>query len=177
MYGKPSFAFTMKTHITMRFSPRDDIIHCHDGFSLIEVTLAMGIISFSLLTILGLMPVGLNTMRQAMDSTQRAQILRRISGEVMVKPWSQIRGTNALDGTKRFFDDEGQEQNISQTNADTRYWVQFSVTNTIFPGSRNADASFVTNSLQTVKVMLISVNAIPSEKTNYFCIPVANAGN
>lgn len=167
----------MKARLSFRFFQSLDIAFGREAFSLIEVALAMGIISFSLLVVLGLMPVGLDTMRQAMDSTQKAQILRRISGEVMLTPWSQLKGTNSLDGKKRFFDDEGQEQTITSTNANTRYWAQLSVTNILFPGSATVDARLITNSMQSVKVTLVSVNASPSEKTNIFSIPVANSGN
>jgi uncharacterized protein (TIGR02598 family) len=39
------------------------------GFSLVEVTLAIGIIAISLLAILALVPVGLNSGREAIDAT------------------------------------------------------------------------------------------------------------
>jgi len=44
------------------------------GFSLVEVTLAIGIIAFALLAILGLVPVGMKSGGEAIDATHSALI-------------------------------------------------------------------------------------------------------
>ena len=44
------------------------------GFSLVEVTLAIGIVAFALLAIIGLIPVGLNSSRDAIDATHSSLI-------------------------------------------------------------------------------------------------------
>jgi type II secretory pathway pseudopilin PulG len=48
------------------------------AFSLVEVVLAVGVISFAFVAILGLLPAGLNQFRQAMDASVGAQIAQRI---------------------------------------------------------------------------------------------------
>ncbi|HRJ70572.1 MAG TPA: Verru_Chthon cassette protein B [Terrimicrobiaceae bacterium] len=52
------------------------------GFSLVEVTLALGIVSFSLVILVGAMPVGLIAAQEAMRQTARSHILRQISGDL-----------------------------------------------------------------------------------------------
>jgi uncharacterized protein (TIGR02598 family) len=44
------------------------------GFSLVEVTLAIGIIAFALVAIMALIPVGLNSRRDAIDATHSSLI-------------------------------------------------------------------------------------------------------
>jgi uncharacterized protein (TIGR02598 family) len=48
------------------------------GFSLVEVVLAVGVISFAFVAILGLLPAGLSQFRQAMDNSIASQIAQRI---------------------------------------------------------------------------------------------------
>ena len=76
------------------------------GFSLIEVTVALGILSFAMVGIIGLMPVGLGTMRDAIDESTTSLIARRLIGEYQQNAISAITG-----GTfpVRWFDVEGQE--------------------------------------------------------------------
>ena len=76
------------------------------GFSLIEATVALGILSFAIVGLIGLMPVGLQTMREAMDDSATSLIARRFIGEFR---------QNSLDAIltqpmpQRSFDFEGQE--------------------------------------------------------------------
>ncbi len=49
-----------------------------NGFSLVEVVLALGVIAFSVVAILGVFPIGLNTGHAAQDETRAAQIAQDI---------------------------------------------------------------------------------------------------
>ena len=49
------------------------------GFSLIEVTLALGIAAFSLLTVFALLPVALKTQQTSMQQTMANQIISQIN--------------------------------------------------------------------------------------------------
>ncbi len=52
------------------------------GFSLVEVVLALGVVAFALLAILGVFPVGLTTQHLAQDDTRAAQIAADIFSSV-----------------------------------------------------------------------------------------------
>ena len=52
------------------------------GFSLVEVTLAIGIVGFALLAIVGLIPVGLNSGREAIDATRTSLIAQDVVNRV-----------------------------------------------------------------------------------------------
>ncbi len=51
------------------------------AFSLIEVVLAVGVVAFAFVAIMGLIPAGMSQFRQAIDSSVCAQIAQRIINE------------------------------------------------------------------------------------------------
>jgi uncharacterized protein (TIGR02598 family) len=48
------------------------------GFSLVEVTLALGVMAFALVAILGIVPVGLNSARESVDASHTALIAQDV---------------------------------------------------------------------------------------------------
>jgi len=49
------------------------------GFSLVEVTLALGIVTFGLIAVMGLLPTGLNLAKQSADEVAAVNIMTGIS--------------------------------------------------------------------------------------------------
>ena len=90
------------------------------AFTLIEVLLALGIVSFAFIALFGVLPVGLQTYRKAMDATTRANIVSVISSELAQAPYATI---DVRDGTDRFFSDQGQE--VSSSSRDVRFRVTY----------------------------------------------------
>jgi uncharacterized protein (TIGR02598 family) len=76
------------------------------AFSLVEVVMAIGLISFVLVGLLGLMSAGLGGIRNASDESSSAMIAKKLVAEI---------GQNSLDDilvstfSDRWFDAEGQE--------------------------------------------------------------------
>ena len=60
------------------------------AFSLIEVTLAIGILSVAILPLVALLPVGLNMHRQAIDSTVSTQIVSSVTHELEQTSFSEF---------------------------------------------------------------------------------------
>jgi uncharacterized protein (TIGR02598 family) len=60
------------------------------GFSLIEVTLALGIVSFAMVSLLAMIPVGLNSFKQAMDLTVEAQIVQSVVNDIGLRQYSTL---------------------------------------------------------------------------------------
>jgi uncharacterized protein (TIGR02598 family) len=52
------------------------------AFTLVEVLLAIGVVSFAMVGILGLIPAGLNTFRSTMFSSVESGIVHQLAGEV-----------------------------------------------------------------------------------------------
>ncbi len=71
------------------------------GFSLVEVTLALGLVSFAVVTVLALLPAGLTSIRESIDETVRTQISQQIASDVLQTPFADITGFT------RYYDNEG----------------------------------------------------------------------
>jgi type II secretory pathway pseudopilin PulG len=52
------------------------------GFSLVEVVLALGVVSFAIVAILGLIPTGLQTSHSSQEETRSAQMAQSIFGSL-----------------------------------------------------------------------------------------------
>jgi len=81
------------------------------GFTLTEVVLALGIVAFAFLPVLGLLPVGLDTSRQAIDATVESQIVQGLSSKAIQADFSNLGTfTNSF-----YFDYQG--NSTTETNA------------------------------------------------------------
>lgn len=76
------------------------------GFTLVEVTLAIGIISFAFVAMFGMLPVGLNVSRQAMDTTIEAQIVQQMKTQALQTDYSLLEEL-AKPEAVLYFDDQG----------------------------------------------------------------------
>ena len=140
------------------------------GFSLIEVTIAMGILSFALVTMLGLMPVGLNTLRGAADATTTAQIVQRISGEARLTSFENLPAR--FHNQEFYFDEEGGflTNSPAAPPANVRYWAVTTVTNAVFPGCTNAmRGAPLTNSVRAISIRVISAPSYSAVGKNTNC--------
>jgi len=82
------------------------------GFSLIEVTIAMAIAAVALVTLLGLIPQGMNTMREAGDQAIMGRIHQQLLNELQSTPFDDSVGDSLLDaynGAQFFYDSQGEE--------------------------------------------------------------------
>jgi len=56
------------------------------GFSLVEVTIALGIASFCLIAIFGLLPTGLNSNKAALEQTAATSLLTAVDADLRAAP-------------------------------------------------------------------------------------------
>ncbi|HSI86530.1 MAG: Verru_Chthon cassette protein B [Candidatus Methylacidiphilales bacterium] len=142
------------------------------GFSLIEVVLALGVMSMSLMGMLGLTLVGLTSMREAMDQTVLTQIVQRVSSEVQLTPFDKL-DTSILARTFYF-----NAEAIEQTAADdtTRFVVTLSRQAPSFPQSGTAQD--FQRSLASIRIFVnqtTGVTVTPGRQTS-FAVLVPNSG-
>lgn len=78
------------------------------AFSLIEVTLAIGIIAFAFVALFSLLPIGLQTMRQSIDTASQAWIMQGLNSMVQTTEWEKIYPVSAdgITGDVYFYDEE-----------------------------------------------------------------------
>lgn len=69
----------------------NDSLPVSRGFSLVEVVLSLGIISFALVALLGITAVGTNAGLASKWDTEGGQIFEQIMGQLRTKPYTAIQ--------------------------------------------------------------------------------------
>jgi len=105
-----------------------------DGLSLIEVALALGIVAFSMISLLGILPIGLGAAREAAAQTTRTHILQQISADLAVVAFGP--SLDSYLSQAQFFDDGGKRL-ASSSNA--IYAVTLNTQAPIYPGAEELD--------------------------------------
>ena len=136
---------------TSRTSARrfDRVLKRFSGFSLVEVTLAIGIVASAVVVVVGLFPSGMNTFRQAMNASVGGQIAQQLISEAQQTDFDTLRSPNNIpvapdydypvnttfNKLDRYFDDQGGETMVASPGAPSAveklkivYWVRTRVT-------------------------------------------------
>ncbi|XHR27121.1 MAG: Verru_Chthon cassette protein B [Chthoniobacteraceae bacterium] len=156
------------------------------AFTLIETAVALGIIAFSLLAMIGVMPVGLTMMRQAMDMMRESQIVQQITAKALLTPYSEL-AANFPSQTTSYYDEQGDILTSSSAAATGKAYfrVTAALNNTapVYPGSTNSvdatgnfDLDAVKDGLRTITIQ-IATGAGASAVTNSYVVHVPNSGN
>ena len=74
------------------------------AFSLVEVALALGIVSIALVPLLGLLPVGLSTFRSSIDTNVFSQVVEKLGNEAQLSEFDGVTSSGL-----RYFDEQGNE--------------------------------------------------------------------
>ncbi len=119
------------------------------GFSLVEVTLAIGIIAFAFVALFGLLPTGMQTFRASVDSTNDITIMQEMNAMVQVTRWKHIETLDEnRGGDIYYFDEEGRRTDSEDSPSQSKevqsrrlYEAKLLVENSYQPGveSRNPD--------------------------------------
>ncbi len=102
----------------------------NSAFSLVEITMALGIVAFGLISVVGLMPIGLTTLRQTVETSVSTQITQVVINEVQQADYKSLPATQLY-----YFDDQG---NLLKSGSDPLkiYDVRLQITKgTTIPGS------------------------------------------
>ena len=101
--------------------------HPEDSFSLVELTLALGVASFCLIALFGLIPIGIRTSQDAILETASASILSAVIADLRATPktvtTSPQFGVTFSSPTTLYFDSEG--RSATSTNSRHRLTIAF----------------------------------------------------
>jgi uncharacterized protein (TIGR02598 family) len=109
------------------------------AFSLVEVTLALGVAAVSLLVIFSLLPIGLQTNQRSFEQTASADILSAVAADLRATPVTSPRGNATISSqfsiavptsggtgtTILFFNSAGQSATSQQTDSRYRVTITF----------------------------------------------------
>lgn len=108
--------------------------HFFEGFSLVEVTLALGIAAFCLLALFGLLPLGLQANQNSISQTAAASVLSSVIADLRATSKTSLTSSQydiTFGVTKSlYFDGEGRTVTPTDPSATPRYRVTIS-----FPAS------------------------------------------
>jgi uncharacterized protein (TIGR02598 family) len=76
-----------------------------DGFSLIEVTLAIAIVAFAFISLIGLLPAGMSVFNQTLDDTNEMRISGVLSSMIQATDYDNL--TNEFADEVYYFDVDG----------------------------------------------------------------------
>jgi uncharacterized protein (TIGR02598 family) len=110
-----------------------------NAFSLVEVTLALGVAAVSLLVIFSLLPIGLQTNQRSIEQTASADILSAVAADLRATPVTNPRGGGATStqfgisipaagstgSTTLFFNSAGQPSTSQQSDSRYRMTISF----------------------------------------------------
>jgi uncharacterized protein (TIGR02598 family) len=97
------------------------------GFSLVEVTLALGIAAFCLIALFGLLPLGIQTNQSSISQTAAASVLSSVAADLRATPKTSLTSLqyDITFGTAKslYFDGEGRTVAPTDAYATPRYRV------------------------------------------------------
>ena len=145
------------------------------GFSLIEVTLAIGIIAFAFVALFGLLPTGMLTFRAAIDSTNDITMMQEMNAMVQVTSWDKVDGLDfQRGGDIYYFDEEGRRTDSKLEPSDDiaikarrLYQVKLLVENAYQPGDISE-----TKKLKDARRFVVIIGDLvrPKSKTDFEAI-------
>lgn len=111
------------------------------AFSLVEVTLALGVAAFCLIAVFGLMPVGVQTNRNATSQTAATNIMAAVVADLRATPTTSTTSSQfaITFGTARTLYFDGAGQFTTSLGANSRYQVNITWNSSGFSGLRYAD--------------------------------------
>ena len=137
------------------------------GMTLTEVAICLGLISFAMVSMMGLLSTGLFTLRDARDTTAEGNSLRSLNAAYLSLGFTNMPASNTY-----YFDQDGQaSESLSPSK---RYQVTVEVQPPKYPGK----PAGIENSLSSLRITSrqIDGSGTPIASPRIRSLKVANAG-
>lgn len=134
------------------------------GFSLVEVTLALGITAFGLVALMGMLPKSLSTLQEAGQITAQTRIAQQLIGDVMLNDWKKLDtvypNAKSAAGEIKFFDDQSIEIKTGSDNfeRDLVYVARMKLPDAATAGVKLPGANNFSSDLRRIVVDVIQSN-------------------
>lgn len=136
------------------------------GFSLVEVVLATGIMALGVITILGLLPHGLEMTRKTANEQAETRIIDQIVGELQAADWSGLQD-QINTPVRRYFDDQGLEISQSGNGGDFNMLLTYVVEVTLPDLDVKLPSSNSTGPDQNLRRVIIKMISAPLMNFNF----------
>jgi uncharacterized protein (TIGR02598 family) len=140
----------------------------HSAFTLIEVTIALGIAAFAVVAVFGTLSTGLVTLRDSIDEVVEANLVREIAAKASRSSFQQI--DRIIPGGSSYFNEQGLPV---ERAVDASFKMEVEVVDAILPGASSPS--------KAVKLVLVKISRQPHSSATTQSIMVrpiyvANAG-
>jgi len=125
-----------------------------NGFTLVEVAFAIAILAFVLVTLIGLLAVGLSTQKASVENTRMAAMAGYVMASERMEPFATVSSSSY--STNYYFDLQG------NTNASAASYLQCTVTN---------NASAVNSSTGISDSTILGANVVPMKMLFIYPLP------
>lgn len=129
--------------IRLRVSAR-----CAAGFSLVESALAVALAALAVVALFGILPVGLDSVRNAATMTAEARMLQAVAAEYQMRPWASLKTLQAGDTEDFYFDTQGMR--VTASSHDRAFTARAS----ILPDRFLPGAVEVNDRLKTIELLV-----------------------
>ena len=152
------------------------------GFSLVEVVLAVGVIAFAFVAILGLLPAGLQQFRQAMDNSVAAQISQRIILEAQQSDFDVLtntaQGQSQLRQSSSLTPFQMRSYAASDTSKNNPMTVRYfdEQGNEVIPQSSTPTAKELSTIIYHVNARIVPGTSLPGSVTGNMDLGTSGAG-
>lgn len=130
------------------------------AFSLIEVVISIGIVSFAMVALVGMLPVGLNTFRRAINTTVESQIVQGITSDLQLTDYTKLPATAVVN----YYDEQGML--LSGSGTAVLYTI------TVSPKALQVGSTTLTPA-KTMQIQICNKAASP-RTTNYYSVIVVD---
>jgi len=124
------------------------------GFTLVEVALAIAVLAFALVTLIGLLTVGLSSQKSSLEDTRIAAMASYVMATERMNPYATVSSSSY--STNYYFDLQG------STNTVAASYLQCTVTNV---------ASVVNSSTGIPNSIILGANVVPMKMIFVYPLP------
>lgn len=132
------------------------------AFSLVEVVVALGLMSFAIVGIVGLLPAGLRTMKESVGTTVQSQIAQQLINDAQLTPFSSLPSAKT-----NYFDWHGRE--VEEGSAEKVYKVCMEKVY-----ATNSVTSQFSQNVAATLLLKISSTVSPAETGSYSFVLISN---
>lgn len=122
--------------------------HSTRAFSLVECALALAIIGIAFVPIMGLLPAGLSTSREAINYSVGSNIAQLLFNEAQQTDFNILTANSNAEGQVRYFDYQGTEVKTAGDASIVYHAKTYVVATTSYPGTDKSNASVATVTVQ-----------------------------
>ena len=137
------------------------------AFTLVEVTMALGIVAFVMMGLIGVIPAGLNAAQESIQQTAQSHILMQVSSDLGMLPFSDLP---AYVGADQYCDYDGRRLDGA---ANATYQVSMQIAAPDYPNSAQ-----LTNLNRRMERVIVSIRRVgePATKSKRTPLTVINSG-